>query len=72
MKLDPEVQYYDVEVKYLNKENKFKRTINQYRVNWKTNEKIYLENKVYDIGPFRYFIEYDIDSSKLNNEWKKL
>jgi hypothetical protein len=72
MKIDPQTQYKDVEVKYFNKNNKFERIIKQYRVNWKTNEKTYQENKVYDIGPFRYFMEYDVDSSKLNNEWQKV
>lgn len=72
MKLDPQIQYYDVEVTYFNKRNKFERIISQYHTNWKTNKKMYKENIVYDIGPFRYFIEYDIDSSKLNNDWQKI
>ena len=72
MKIDPQIQYYDVEVKYFNKKNKFDNIIYQYRVNWKNNKKIYQENRVYDIGPFRYFIEYDIESSKLNNDWQKV
>ncbi|MGH2666640.1 hypothetical protein [Flavobacterium sp.] len=72
MKIDPQIQYYDVEVKYFNKRNKLESITSQYRINWKNNKKIYQENRVYDIGPFRYFIEYDIDSSKLNNDWEKV
>ena len=72
MKIDPQTQYHDVEIKYFNKKNKFELIIKQYKVNWKTNRKIYQENKVYDIGPFRYFKELDVDSTKLNNDWKRI
>jgi hypothetical protein len=69
MKLDPQRQYYDVEITYHNKENKCDRIMYQYYVNWKTNEKKFQENRIYDIGPFRYFIEKDIDTSKLKGNW---
>ncbi|WP_264550159.1 hypothetical protein [Flavobacterium sp. N2820] len=72
MKIDPQTQYHNVEIKYFNKKNKFELIIKQYRVNWKTNKKIYQENMVYDIGPFRYFKEFDVDTTKLNNDWEKI
>ncbi len=72
MKIDPQIQYYDVEVKYFNKKNKFDKIINQYYINWKTNKNVPVENRVYDFGPFRYFIEYDVDTSKLNDNWEKV
>jgi hypothetical protein len=72
MKIEPPTQFHDVEIKYYNKKNKFEFVIKQYRINWKNNKKIYLENKVYDIGPFRYFLEFDIDSSDLNSDWEKI
>jgi len=72
MKIDPQTQYHDVEIKYFNKKNKFELIIKQYKVNWKTNRKIYQENKVYEIGPFRYFKEFDVDTTKLNNDWERI
>lgn len=72
MRIDPQRQYHDVETTHFNRKNKFESVIKQYRVNWKTNKKIYQENKIYDIGPFRYFIEYDVDSTKLNTDWERI
>lgn len=69
MKIDPQTQYHDVEIIYYNNENKFDRIIYQYYVNWKTNEKVFRENRIYDIGPFRYFIEYNVDTSDLKDNW---
>ena len=69
LKLDPKRQYHDVKITYYNKENKFDRVIYQYHVNWKTNEKKFQENRIYDIGPFRYFIEKNVDTSKLKGNW---
>lgn len=69
LKLDPQRQYHDVKITYYNRENKFDRIMYQYHVNWKTNEKKFQENRIYDIGPFRYFIEKDIDTSKLKGNW---
>ena len=46
MKLDPQIQFHDVEIKYFKRKNKFELIIKQYRVNWKTNKKIFQENKI--------------------------
>ncbi len=70
MKLDPQKQYHDVKITYYNKENKFDKIVYQYHVNWKTNEKKFQENRIYDIGHFRYFIENNVDTSKLKENWK--
>lgn len=72
MRLDPKIQFYDVEIKYFSKKNKFERIINQYYVVWKNNQKKYFENRVCDIGPFRYYIEYDVNLSELNDDWVKM
>ncbi len=69
MKLDPQRQYFDFKIKYYNKGSKSDKIINQYYVNWKSNKMIFVDNRVYDFGPFRYFVEYDVDTSKLKNDW---
>lgn len=71
MKIDPQNQYYDVEITYFNRKNKFEKIINQYYVDWKSNNKIYNQNKVFDFGPFRYFIEYNVNTDSLSENWVK-
>jgi hypothetical protein len=71
-KIDPQIQFFDIATIYRNKSHKNDKIISQYYVNWKSNKPIPTNNRVYDFGPFRYFIEYDIDTLKLDKkEWVK-
>ncbi len=71
-KIDPQTQFFDISTIYRHKSQKNDKIISQYYVNWKTNKHIPTNNRVYDFGPFRYFIEYDIDTLKLDTkEWVK-
>jgi len=71
-KIDPQTQFFDIATIYRNKSQKNDKIISQYYVNWKSNKPVTTNNRVYDFGPFRYFIEYDIDTLKLDKkEWVK-
>ena len=71
-KIDPQTQFFDIATIYRNKNQKNDKIISQYYVNWKTNKPIPTNNRVYDFGPFRYFIEYDIDTLEIGKkEWVK-
>jgi hypothetical protein len=71
-KIDPQTQFFDITTIYRKKSQKNDKIISQYYVNWKTNKDIPTNNRVYDFGPFRYFVEYDIDTLKLDKkEWLK-
>ncbi len=71
-KIDPQTQFFDIVTIYRNKNQKNDKIISQYYVNWKTNKPIPTNNRIYDFGPFRYFIEYDIDTLEIGKkEWVK-
>jgi len=71
-KIDPQTQFFDIATIYRNKSQKNDKIISQYYVNWKSNKPVPTNNRVYDFGPFRYFIEYDIDTLKIDKkEWVK-
>lgn len=71
-KIDPQAQFFDITTVYRNKNQNNEKIISQYYVNWKTNKKIPTNNRIYDFGPFRYYIQYNIDTLKLNKkEWIK-
>lgn len=71
-KIDPQTQFFDIATIYRNKSQKNDKIISQYYVNWKSNKPVPTNNRVYDFGPFRYFIEYDIDTLKIDKkEWEK-
>ncbi|WP_312825739.1 hypothetical protein [Epilithonimonas sp.] len=72
LKIDPQVQYFDIETLYYSKENKFDKIEKQYYVNWKNNLKDTIVNNVSDFGPFRKFNEYDVDINKLDSKWQKI
>lgn len=69
LKLDPKVQYYDVKTIYIKKGNMFEKINEQYYINWKTNERKILSNRIYDFGPFRNYLESKVDTSKIGAEW---
>jgi len=72
LKIDPQVQYFDLKTIYHNKESTSEKINEQYYINWKTNEKIYLSNRVYDFGPFRNYLERNVDINKLGKNWIKV
>lgn len=72
MKIDPQTQYYDIKTLYWNKENKFEKIEQQYYINWKNNQKNIVNNKVFDIGPFRNYLEYHVEAEQLPNNWVKI
>lgn len=71
MKIDPQVQYYDIETLYWNKTNKFEKIQKQYYINWKNNQKNIIINKVFDFGPFRNYLEYRVEIENLDENWVK-
>ncbi|MBB6464113.1 hypothetical protein [Flammeovirga kamogawensis] len=68
--IDPNVQFRDSEVLYVNNDNPNEKIIRQYDINWKTNKKEFFNNHVLDIGFFRIYKSYGIDIHKLNSNWK--
>jgi len=70
-RIDPDVQFKDYEILYINKLNPREKIISQYNVNWKTNEKEFQNNHVVDIGIFRIYKSYGIDTLYLKRKWKK-
>jgi hypothetical protein len=70
-KIDPNIQFRDSEVLFINKENPNKRIVRQYYVNWKTNEKIFQNNEVTNYGIFRIYQSYQIDTLNLDKKWNK-
>ncbi|MBL4642389.1 MAG: hypothetical protein JKY44_02235 [Flavobacteriaceae bacterium] len=70
-KIDPDIQFKDYEILYVNKLNPREKIISQYDVNWKTNEKEFQNNHVVDIGIFRLYKSYGIDTLSLKQKWKK-
>lgn len=71
-KIDPQTQFFDIATIYRNKSQKNDKIISQYYVNWKSNKPVPTNNRVYDFGPFRYFVEYDIDTLEIDKrEWVK-
>ena len=70
-KIDPNIQFSDSEVLFINKENPNKRIVRQYYVNWKTNEKIFQNNEVTNYGIFRIYQSYQIDTLNLDKKWNK-
>lgn len=71
MRIDPQIQYYDLETIYWNKANKFEKIEKQYYINWKSNQKHIVLNKVSDFGPFRNYLQYNIDTETLDSDWVK-
>ena len=72
MKIDPQIQYYDIKTIYWNKENKFEKIEEQYYINWKNNQKNIVNNKIFDFGPFRFFLEYNVKTEQLSKNWIKI
>jgi hypothetical protein len=68
--IDPDVQFRDSEILFVNKLNPNEKIIRQFDVNWKTNEKEFMNNHVKDIGIFRIYKSYGIDTLNLNKKWK--
>jgi len=71
MKIDPDIQYYDSKILYVNSLNNDEKIVRQYLINWKTNEKIYMNNHVKDVGYIRIFKTFNIDTMNLKKEWIK-
>jgi len=70
--IDPDVQFRDSKILFVNKENHNEKIIEQYDVNWKTNEKLFQNNQVENFGIFRLYKHYRIDTLKIDKEkWKK-
>ena len=72
LKIDPPIYYHDIETLYFNKKNKFDKIEKQYYVNWKSNKNDTVINRVRDYGLFREFIEYEIDTAKIDESWIKV
>ncbi len=70
-KIDPDIQFKDSGILYVNELNPGEKIISQYYVNWKTNEKEFQNNHVEDIGIFRIYKTYGIDILNLKQKWKK-
>lgn len=70
LKIDPDVQLKDYKILFINKENRNEKIICQYDVNWKTNEKVFLNNYIEDFWIFRLFKKYNIDTLNLEEKWK--
>lgn len=68
--IDPDIQFRDFKVLYVNKQNPNEKIVKQYFVNWKTNEKEFHNNIVEDFGVFRIYKSSGIDTLKLNEKWK--
>jgi len=68
--IDPDIQFRDSKVLYVNKQNSNEKIIRQFDVNWKTNKKEFQNNIVEDIGIFRIYKSYGIDTLKLDKKWK--
>jgi hypothetical protein len=68
--IDPDIQFKDYKVLYVNKQNSNEKIIRQFDVNWKTNEKEFQNNVVEDFGIFRIYKSYGIDTLKLDAKWK--
>jgi len=68
--IDPDVQFRDSEVLFVNKQNPNEKIIRQFDINWKTNEKEFMNNHIKDIGIFRIYKSYGIDTLNLNGKWK--
>lgn len=72
MRIDPQIQYYDIETLYWNRTNKFEKIQKQYYINWKSNQKHVVFNKVFDFGPFRNYLQYNIKTEALDDDWVKM
>jgi hypothetical protein len=71
-KIDPQTQFFDIATIYRNKSQKNDKIISQYYVNWKSNKPVPTNNRIYDFGPFRYFVEYNIDTLEIDKrKWVK-
>ena len=70
-KIDPDVQFKDAKILYVNELNPDEKIISQYDVNWKTNEKQFQNNHVENFGVFRIYKSYAIDTLNLEQKWKK-
>ena len=68
--IDPDVQFRDSEILFVNKQNPNEKIIRQFDVNWKTNEKEFINNHVKDFGIFRIYKSYGIDTLNLDEKWK--
>lgn len=68
--IDPDVQFRDSEILFINRQNPNEKIIRQSYVNWKTNEKEFINNHVKDIGIFRVYKSYGIDTLNLDKKWK--
>lgn len=72
MRIDPQIQYYDIETLYWNRTNKFEKIQKQYYINWKSNQKHVVFNKVFDFGPFRNYLQCNIKTEALDDDWVKM
>lgn len=70
-KIDPDIQFKDSEILYVNEQNTDEQIISQFDVNWKTNEKEFQNNHIENIGFFRIYKKYNIDTLNLEKKWKK-
>jgi hypothetical protein len=71
MKIGQRVQYYDIDTLYWNKKNKFEKVQKQYYINWENNHKNITLNKISDLGPFRNYLEYNIEIEQMDEDWVK-
>jgi energy-coupling factor transporter transmembrane protein EcfT len=70
--IDPDVQFRDEKILFINKENRNEKIIKQYDINWKTNEKLFQNNYVKDFWIFRIYKYYRIDTLDLDKKkWQK-
>ena len=68
--IDPDVQYRDSQILFVNRQNPNEKIIRQFDVNWKTNKKYFINNQVEDFGIFRIYKSYGIDTLNLDKNWK--
>ena len=71
--IDPDIQFRDSKILFVNKDNSNEKIIEQYDVNWKTNEKLFQNNQIENFWIFRIYKHYGIDTLNLNKKkWKKV
>lgn len=70
-KIDPDIQFRDSKVLFINELNPNEKIISQYYVNWKTNQKKHQNNRIENIWVFRYYKSYNIDTLNLEKNWRK-
>ena len=68
--IDPDVQFRNSGILFVSQQNTNEKIIRQFDINWKTNEKEFINNHVVDFGIFRVYKAYGIDTLNLDKKWK--